>query len=69
MTDALLQDLWFHQADDVALDTVNIRGDLVAVQAATTTDRADCPSSGTISTRDRSIETVSRRLAGIPASG
>ncbi|WP_053648450.1 ISL3 family transposase [Streptomyces sp. XY431] len=44
MTDALLQDLWF-------LDTIVIRDELVTVQAAATTSRAECPACGTTSTR------------------
>ncbi|MFE3205593.1 ISL3 family transposase [Embleya sp. NPDC059237] len=51
MADALLQDLWFHRADDVVLDTIAIRDELVTVQAAATTGRAECPACGTTSTR------------------
>ncbi|MFD9474072.1 hypothetical protein [Streptomyces goshikiensis] len=49
MTDALLQDLWFHRADGVVLDTAAIRDELVTVQAAATTGRAECPVCGTTS--------------------
>ncbi|MFE1876437.1 hypothetical protein ACFW9N_37190 [Streptomyces sp. NPDC059496] len=37
MTDALLQDLWFHHADDVVLDA--IAGYIVGTYAAWTTLR------------------------------
>ncbi|MFI0206891.1 hypothetical protein [Streptomyces sp. NPDC016734] len=52
MTDELLlQDFWFHHADDVVLDTIAIRGELVTLQAAARSGRATCPSCGTSSTR------------------
>ncbi|MFJ9752810.1 transposase family protein [Streptomyces chartreusis] len=51
MDDALLQDLWFHHADGVVLDTITINGPRVTIHAATITVRADCPSCGTSSTR------------------
>ncbi|MBT1187766.1 ISL3 family transposase [Streptomyces sp. CJ_13] len=49
--DLLLQDLWFHHADDVVLDTIAVRGELVTVQAAARSGRAICPGCGTSSNR------------------
>ncbi len=54
MTDALVQDLSFHHANDVVLDDIAVRGKLVPVQAAARSGRAPCPGCGTSSTRVRS---------------
>ncbi|MFD5513295.1 transposase family protein [Streptomyces sp. NPDC127051] len=42
---------WFHHTDDVVLDAIAVRGELVTVQAAARSGRAPCPGCGTSSTR------------------
>ncbi|MFF0142753.1 ISL3 family transposase [Streptomyces sp. NPDC005227] len=49
MHDELLQDLWFHHADDVALTTITIHAHRVTLHATTTSRSAGCPSCGVIS--------------------
>lgn len=47
--DELLQDLWFHRPNDVALDTITIHARRVTLHATTTSRSAVCPSCGVIS--------------------
>jgi transposase len=51
VTDALLQNLWFHHADDVALGTITITPRRVTLHATTTSSMAACPSCGMASSR------------------
>ncbi|MGW3152131.1 ISL3 family transposase [Streptomyces sp. NPDC001177] len=51
MADDLLQDLWFHCADNVVLDTITVHRQRITVRAATTSAKAVCPSCGTSSSR------------------
>ncbi|MEU4587755.1 transposase family protein [Kitasatospora aureofaciens] len=61
MAHALLQNLWFHHTDNVELNTITIHHQHVTIHAATTGDRAACPSCGTSSARVHSR--YRRRLA------
>ncbi|MEY9937650.1 ISL3 family transposase [Streptacidiphilus sp. MAP5-3] len=67
MTDALLQDLWFHHADDVALNSITITPRRVTLHATVTSSAAACPACGTASSRVHSPYT--RRLDEAAAAG
>lgn len=67
MADVLLQDLWFHQVDDVVIEKVLPDRELVVVQARTSAERAACPACGTASARVHSRYV--RRLADSAVGG
>ncbi|MEU4173214.1 hypothetical protein AB0F46_41020 [Streptomyces sp. NPDC026665] len=46
MHDELLQDLWFHHTDDVALDTITVHARRATLHATPTSRPATCPSCG-----------------------
>jgi transposase len=64
---ALLQDLWFHHADDVVLSTITITPRRVTLHATTTSSVVACPSCGTPSSRVHSRYV--RRLDEAAAAG
>ncbi|MFA3843317.1 hypothetical protein [Streptomyces aureus] len=67
MADVLLQDLWFHRVEDVVIENVAADGELVAVRARASAQRAVCPGSGAVSARVHSRYV--RRLADSAVGG
>ncbi|GHC72934.1 ISL3 family transposase [Streptomyces cinnamoneus] len=67
MSDALLQDLWFHQTDGIAIDSIDTDDESVVIRARAQGLTAACPSCGVLSGRVHSRYV--RRLADSPVGG
>jgi transposase len=67
VADVPLQDLWFHQVEDVVIENAVADGELVAVRARASAGRAACPACGAMSGRVHSRYV--RRLADSAVGG
>ncbi|MET7391713.1 hypothetical protein ACFYPT_42115 [Streptomyces sp. NPDC005529] len=67
MADTLLQDLWFHHAQEVALDAVTMQPQRVTLHTATASRSAACPSCEAVSAVVHSR--CLRRLDEVAAAG
>ncbi|MFF4225086.1 transposase family protein [Streptomyces abikoensis] len=67
MADALLQDLWFHQTDGIALDGIDADDEPAVIRARAQGLQAACPSCGVLS--DYVHSRYVRRLADSPVGG